>query len=91
MGKYTGNEKGFISLIAMLVVLALVCFFAYYVVNTYFGSQSMRETLGTCEVSTGENKVPVGFKSVVSDTRNKLQEMNKKSIEQFNQIEELKK
>ncbi len=89
MDKYPRNEKGFISLIAMLVVLALVCFFAYYGINTYFGSQSMREISGTGSGSTGENNVPVGFKSVVSDTRNKLQEINKKSVEQLNQIEEV--
>ncbi len=88
MGKYPGNEKGFISLIALLVVLALICYFAYYVVNTYFGSQVSLQTSGT---GTGENNVPVGYKSVVSDTRDKLQEINKKSIEQLNQIEELNK
>jgi len=88
VGEYPRNEKGFISLIALLVVLALICYFAYYVVNAYFGSQVSRQTLETEAINAGKSNIPAGYRSVVSDTRDKLQEINKKSAEQMNQIEE---
>jgi hypothetical protein len=84
--RYYSNEKGFASLIGMLVALALICFFVYYMMNTYFKAQvSLPESSG---INSGSDNSPANYQSVISNTRNKVEAINKKSMDSFKQAEE---
>ncbi len=86
MAKYPGNEKGFFALIGMLVALALICFFVYYMMNNYFKpvlSVPAQSGLGSGSENSGSN-----YQSIISNTRNKVEEINKKSTDSLKQAEE---
>ena len=86
MIRYQFNEKGFASLIGMLVALALICFFVYYMMNTYFKAQvSLPESAG---INPGPGNSVVNYQSIISNTRNKVEEINKKSMDSLKQAEE---
>ena len=86
MIRYHSNEKGFASLIGMLVALALICFFVYYMMNTYFKAQvSLPESSG---INPGGGDSPANYQSVISNTRNKVEAINKKSVDSLKQAEE---
>lgn len=86
MLKYLGNKKGFFSLIGMLIALALICFFVYYMMNTYFKTQtSLPDSVG---VSSGSGNAVANYQSIVTNTKNKVEEINKKSLDQLKQAEE---
>ena len=90
MIKYLRNEKGFFALIGMLVVLALICFFVYYVINVYFGLQVAQQA-GVSGTVSSDNNAPANYKSIISSTRDKVEELNKKSFDQLKQTEGLNK
>lgn len=90
MIKYLHNEKGFFTLIGMLVALVLLCFFVYYLINVYFSPQVAQQAGVSGPVSSGNNAA-ASYKSIVSDTRDKIEELNKKSLDQLKQIEGLNK
>jgi hypothetical protein len=84
--RYQLNEKGFAGLIGMLVALALICFFVYYMMNNYFKAQvSLPESAG---IIPGSGNSPVNYQSIVTNTRDKMEEINKKSLDQLKQVEE---
>jgi hypothetical protein len=86
MAKYPGNEKGFFSLIGMLVALALICFFVYHMMNNYFkATVSVPAQSG---LSSSSQNSGVSYQSVITNTRSKVEEINKKSADSFNQAEE---
>ncbi|MCX5708446.1 MAG: hypothetical protein NTY14_05695 [Candidatus Omnitrophica bacterium] len=86
MAKYPGNEKGFFSLIGMIVSLALICFFVYYMMNNYFKAQvSVPDESG---LSSGSESSSVNYQSIISNTRNKVEEINKKSMDSLKQAED---
>ncbi len=86
MIKYPGNEKGFFSLIGMLVALALICYFVYYMMNTYFKAEvTLPESAG---INSGPVNPGANYQSVITNTRQKIEEVNKKSFDQLKQVEE---
>jgi hypothetical protein len=86
MARYPGNEKGFFSLIGMLVALALICFFVYYMMNNYFKAQvSVPESVG---VNSGSGNSPANYQSIITNTRNKVEDINKQSMDSLKQAEE---
>jgi len=84
------NEKGFFTLIGMLVALALLCYFVYYLINVYYSPNVAQQPGVSGPVSLGNNSV-VNYGSIVSDARKKVEELNKKSFDQLKQIEGLNK
>ncbi|MDD5347867.1 MAG: hypothetical protein PHT59_04560 [Candidatus Omnitrophica bacterium] len=84
--KYLKDEKGFYSLIGILVALALLFFFVYYVINTYFGSGFPWQ-----QGTRGSNNAAVNYRSVINSTRENIDTMNTKTMEQLQQIDALKK
>ncbi len=86
--KFLGNIKGSFSLIGMLVVLGLVCFFAYYIISIYFSPQIVQRLTGNVGVVSVNDSSPA-YQSIISSTRDKVEEINKKSFNQLKQIEEL--
>jgi hypothetical protein len=86
MRKYLPDEKGFVSLIGMLVALALICFFVYYMMNTYFKAQvSLPEQAG---VSAGPGNTGANYQSIITNTREKVETINKKSMDSLKQTED---
>lgn len=89
MTKFPMNKKGSFSLIGMLIVLGLICFFTYYIINLYFSPRMVQRLSGDEPAVSGGNSAPQ-YQSIISHTRDKVEELNKKSFEQMKQIEELK-
>ena len=89
MAKYLRDQKGFLSLISMLVTLAIICFCVYYMMKNYFSPQ----IAGMAGVSSPglSGNVMGSAQSIVSSTREKVDEINRKSQEQMNQLEQLNK
>jgi hypothetical protein len=86
MAKYPANEKGFLSLIGMLVTLALICFFVYYMMNNYFkATVSVPAQSG---LSSGSENGVANYQSIVTNTRDKVETINKKSLDQLKQVED---
>jgi hypothetical protein len=86
MIKFKSDEKGFASLIGMVVALALICFFVYYMMNTYFKAQvSLPESVG---INSSSGNSVTNYQSIVTNTRNKVEEINKKSMDALKQAEE---
>lgn len=72
----TMNKKGFASLIGMLLTLVIISFLIYILLNTY-----LKPTI----VDHGTSN----YKSIADSVRNRVEELNKKSLEQTNQLENL--
>jgi len=89
MVKYLGDKKGFFSLIGMLIALALICFFVYYMMNTYFKTQTFLPD--SVDVTSGSGNTAANYQSIISNTRDKVEELNKKSLDQLKQAEEIYK
>ena len=89
MVKYLGDKKGFFSLIGMLIALALICFFVYYMMNTYFKTQTFLP--GSVNVTSASGNTAANYQSIISNTRDKVEELNKKSLDQLKQAEEIYK
>ena len=86
MIKYLSREKGFASLIGMLVVLGLVCLLTYYLINSYYRPAQ------TLQVEEPQgSKASVSYSTIVSHSRDKVEQINKKSQNQFKQLEEMSK
>jgi hypothetical protein len=86
MAKYFGNEKGFFSLIGMLVALALVCFSVYYMMNTYF--KTTVSVPAQSGLSSGPESSEANYQSIVTNTRNKVEDINKKSMDTLKQADD---
>lgn len=82
---YLRNEKGFFTMIGILLALALVCFFVYIVFNAYFGPVSGNKS--NTGLSGPANSGASNVKSIVGSTKDMIKDMNRKSIEQYNEIE----
>jgi hypothetical protein len=87
MAKYPGNEKGFFSLIGMVVTLALICFFVYYMMNTYFKT-AVSSVPAESGLSSGSENSGANYQSIISNTRNKVEDINKKSMDSLKQAEQ---
>ena len=82
--KYLGQEKGFISLLGLLLSLAITCFLFYILFNVYFRVPATRENPGNDTFSQAAS-IPVSdYKSIVNTTKSKLQDINKKEQERLN-------
>jgi hypothetical protein len=86
MIKYLYREKGFVSLIGMLVALGLICWLAYYLLNSYFKPSKVLP-----EAGPEGGKVSASYNNIVSDARDKVNQINKKSQGQSQQLEEMNK
>jgi hypothetical protein len=86
MSKYPGNEKGFFALIGMVVTLGLICFFVYYMMNNYF--KPALSVPAQSGLSSGSENSGANYQSLISNTRNKVEEINKKSMDSLKQAED---
>lgn len=86
MAKYFGNEKGFFTLIGMLVALVLICFLVYYMMNTYF--KTAVSVPAQSGLSSGLESSGANYQSIVTNTRNKVEDINKKSGDTLKQAED---
>ena len=72
------NEKGFLSLIGMLFALAIVCYFFYILLNSYFKGSVV--TQGTANIGMGAGSEASGgistsgYRSIVGDVKNTLKD-----------------
>jgi hypothetical protein len=82
------REAGFFTLIGILVALALVCIFVYFVINTYFNPQIPRQEGVTAP--SGSSTVN-NYQSIIGSTKEKINEMNTKTLEQLKQVESINK
>ena len=90
MLRYLKNEKGYLSLIGMLIALALLGYFVYIVINAYFNPISPAGQKGGSSSSFSTSPGTVN-PSIVDQTRNDIKKLNQKSLEQIQQIEGLNK
>ena len=83
------NEKGFLSLIGMVLALAITCYLFYILINSYFKDSmpvSRTANIGTGsggEVSTGIDTS--GYRSIVNSTRNTLNSVEEQHQGQINE------
>jgi hypothetical protein len=92
MKKFPLNEKGFLGLIEMLVVLVLICFSAFFLVNKYFKpqiSKQQAEDSGLNEEGSGRG--PISYTSVISKTRDKVEQINERTQDRYKQFDGLNK
>ena len=83
------NEKGFLSLIGMVLTLAIVCYFFYILINGYFkGSIPALRTANVGMGSGGEVSTGIdtsGYRSIVNSTRNTLNSVEEQHQGQINE------
>ena len=94
MKRCPGNEKGFFSLIGMLIALGLICYFVYYMMNTYFKAEfALPESaaVNSKAINPGTVNSGANYQSVITNTRDKIEEINRKSLDQIKQVEEVYK
>ena len=70
------NKKGFVSLIGMLLTLGIIIFLVYILLNTY-----LKPTIMDSETSS--------YKSIADGVRDRVEEINKKTLEQTKQLQNL--
>ena len=82
------EEKGFLSLIAMLVTLAIVC----YLVYIYFqaSSKPLTSTGGQSGEGSGQQST-TGYQNLVGQARSQVKKMNEKTSQTDKAIDELTK
>jgi type IV secretory pathway TrbF-like protein len=89
MSKTLGNNKGFVTLLGTILTLAIICYLVYILVNTL-----LKPTIPDNETNStlqSNNIDTTNYKSIADSVRNRVKDLNKKSLEQANQIEELTK
>ncbi len=86
--KYLANDKGFFSILGILLALALLFFGAYYMINVYFGKGPGG---GVSAGSASSGEPASNYQSVIQSTKDNINKMNSKTMEQLQQVDELKK
>lgn len=71
--------------IELLLVLAIAMFIAFKVFKLYFNHSSLNPE--TQRVMSDQGIDTTSYKSTIESTRNKLEDIQKKHIEELNQIE----
>jgi len=82
---YLRNEKGFFTMIGILLALALMCFFVYIVINAYFAPLSANKS--NTGLGGPANPAAGNVKSIVGSTKDIIKDVNRKSIEQYDEVE----
>jgi len=88
--KYIANEKGFWSLISILITLALIGYFAYFIINAYFKPLSKTGSKTTSSDEGGSSPGMVN-PSVVDQARSEVDKLNQRTFDQLQQIKEINK
>ena len=83
------DEKGFVSLIGMLIALCVVCYLCFIVFKTYFKNpaleQAVEETHSERVIDTSNHH------SIVESSKAVVEDYNKQVLKRQKQIEELDK
>ncbi len=88
MKKFPANEKGFLGLIEMLAVLGVICFLAYFLINNYLKPHVLLEA----EDPGGNDQpahAPISYSSVLSKTKEKVEQINERTKDRYQQFDEL--
>ncbi len=84
------NNKGFVTLLGMLLTVGIICWLAYILLKTYFKPAFVGQ--GTDKIQSGQSNIGIGSYKTFTDTaREKVREINKRNFEQANQFEDLNK
>ncbi len=81
-----GEENGFLSLLGMLIALCIVCYLFFTVFKTYFKGPALEEEV-VQETDSGRSIVAPKYKSIVENSRVKIDDYNKKVLQRQKQIE----
>ena len=90
MRKIIANEKGYLSLISMLIALALLGYFVYIVINAYFNPITPSGQKGASSGPVSSNPGMVN-PSIVDKTRSDIQKLNQRTLDQLKQVEGINK
>jgi len=88
--KYLSQERGFLSLLGMVLTLSIICFLAYLLLNTYFkmplaGQKAVNAGIyPDIGLSTGSGVS--GYRSIVNNTRGTLDSINKQHEKQIDDL-----
>ncbi len=77
------NNSGFFVLLGFVFTLAIICIISYLAVKVYFKKPVIDEGMG--ESLSGQVVAPSNYQSVLSSTRNKIEDINKKHLNELNQ------
>ncbi len=81
------NRRGFITLLEMVLVLAIILFVAYAALNTYFKkpalNKSTEEFLNQQDIDTSSSK------AILDTTKKKINDINEQVLKNAQQLERL--
>ncbi len=77
------DNSGFLGLLSLVFTLAIICFISYFAFKVYFKKPIVGEWAG--ESLSVQGAPPSNYQSVLSSTRNKIEDINKKHLEELNQ------
>lgn len=80
------NNSGFLGLLSLVFTLAIICFISYLTFKVYFKKPIAGEWAG--ESSSVQGAPPSNYQSVLSSTRNKIEGINKKHLNELNQLDD---
>ena len=78
------NKKGFLTLIAMLLAIATICFLSYFAWNSYFKKSPLDKATQSTLNEQGINAS--SYQSVLDSTKSKLKEIQNQSAKQLEEI-----
>jgi hypothetical protein len=78
------GERGYLSLIGLLISIAIACFLFYFLLNTYFKSIATDGTIYNSTVNSSANTA--GYQSIVKTTRSAIDNINKQHQAQIDEL-----
>lgn len=79
------EEKGFVSLIGMVIAVCIVCYLMFVAFKTYFKNPVLEETAQ--QTDSGRSIDASNYQSIVESSRVTVEEYNKQVLQRQKQID----
>ena len=85
----TVSRGGFLGLVGLLLVLVIISFLSYFMLNVYYKKQAPEQGKGISDL--GESVTSTNYQSTLERTRKQVKDINKQILNREKQFENLDK